>query len=110
MFHITCKIPGAPATISGLAFEPHEDGGVRTVEPVEPAVAERFATIPGYETLDLDAPPPPPTPAEVRAAIVAKLKAAEVEFDGRAATDKLAEILAAHEAKIAAAAAAAGAA
>ena len=102
MFHITCKIPGAPTTISGMAFRPHEDGALRTVEPVAASVAERFGTISGYEVLDLDAPPPPPTAAEVRAGIVAKLKSADVEFDGRAATDKLAELLAAHEAKTAA--------
>ena len=57
MFNVICTLPNASDNISGVAFEPHEPTGVITVSPVDATVAARFARIPGYEVVDLDAKP-----------------------------------------------------
>jgi hypothetical protein len=54
MFHIICKIKGAPLRINGLDFVPHEDGIV-TAAPVEAHVAEYFRKVTGYHVVDADA-------------------------------------------------------
>jgi hypothetical protein len=54
MFHIICKIKGAPLRINGLDFISHEDGIV-TAAPVEAHIAEYFRKVTGYHVVDADA-------------------------------------------------------
>ncbi|HCE08556.1 MAG TPA: hypothetical protein DEQ40_08140 [Oxalobacteraceae bacterium] len=47
-FHVHCKLDNASNLINGIEFAEHEDGGVRTVAPVDQDVADAFKQIPGY--------------------------------------------------------------
>jgi hypothetical protein len=56
MYNVICRLPNASELINDIAFEPLESGdGMITVDPVEADVAEGFASILGYEAVDLDA-------------------------------------------------------
>lgn len=48
MARIICTLPNASLNISGIEFEPREEGGVISKADVPAEVAERFARIPGY--------------------------------------------------------------
>lgn len=50
-FHVHCDLPNASNLINGIEFAPHENGGVRTVAPVDADVAEHFKSIRGYKLL-----------------------------------------------------------
>lgn len=57
MFKVICTLPNASDLISGVAFEPAADGGMVSASPVDEDVAARFAMIPGYNVVDLEAAP-----------------------------------------------------
>lgn len=81
---IKCDLPNATSPINGLEFEPHEKGGLVSVEEMSDERAAYFTSIPGYSIADdseprrqraprakkggqaYDAdPPPPPADTEV---------------------------------------------
>lgn len=43
---VICTLPNASHNISGVSFEPHDEGVIS--EEIDQAVADRFASIPGY--------------------------------------------------------------
>lgn len=49
MKKVRCTLPHASTSINGIAFEPHPDGGMVSVEPVDERMAALLTSIPGYE-------------------------------------------------------------
>ena len=49
---ITCTLPNASAVINGVAFTATPDGMVSV--PVDDAVADYFAQVPGYTVADVE--------------------------------------------------------
>lgn len=92
MAKILCTLPNASEEISGVKFVAHEKGMLS--EEVAADVAERFASIPGYEVVGATAPKAPPVQddakAAERAALSARAEAVGLKVKGTWSNDRLA--------------------
>lgn len=50
---LICNLPNASNNISGIAFEPYEQGGMISVNEVDDQTADRFRKIKGYSVVDV---------------------------------------------------------
>ena len=50
---LICNLPNASNNISGIAFEPYEQGGMISVNEVDDRTAYRFLKIKGYSVVDV---------------------------------------------------------